>query len=272
MLRGEGIEIGALHRPLEVTRSARVTYVDRLPLDELRAHYKELAAEDLAPVEVLGSAEDLSAFPDASLDFVIANHLIEHLEDPVRGLKEFHRVLRPRGLLFMCVPDARVTFDRYRTLTTAEHILSEHSGGRAAVAANRRAHYEDWVENVEEKGVEGVARPGPPGSREKRVQFLTEMDYSIHFHCWHAATFLEFFRRACAAEGLQFEVLDWVDTVPMGHDELILLIGKRPGRMQKLRARWQPGQPLNRNLKEILRATPLGPSLVRAYRLARRRR
>src|SRR5438132_654340 len=56
-LRGHGIEIGALHRPLEVPASARVTYVDRLPESVLRSHYPELSNETFAPVEVLGSAE-----------------------------------------------------------------------------------------------------------------------------------------------------------------------------------------------------------------------
>ena len=35
-LRGNGIEIGALHNPLDVPRSAHVRYVDHLAVDELR--------------------------------------------------------------------------------------------------------------------------------------------------------------------------------------------------------------------------------------------
>ena len=35
-LHGEGIEIGALHNPLEVPAGARVTYVDHLPVERLR--------------------------------------------------------------------------------------------------------------------------------------------------------------------------------------------------------------------------------------------
>lgn len=272
LLRGRGVEIGALHRPLKVPRGARVTYVDRLPLEQLKEHYPELPADELTPVDVLGSAEDLSAFADESLDFVIANHLIEHLEDPVKGLKEFHRVLKPHGLLFMCVPDCRVTFDRHRELTPTEHILGEHRGGPGAIAANRRAHYEDWVDNVENKDVEGVARPGQPQGRDERVEFLMEMDYSIHFHVWHAPSFIEFFREVCRAEGLRFEILQWIETAPLGHDELILLAGKDPTAGQRARARYQPGLRLDRNLKEMLRVTPVGPHLVRAYRLVRRRK
>lgn len=43
-LMGEGIEIGALHMPLRVPVTARVKYLDRLPLEGLRGHYPELTS------------------------------------------------------------------------------------------------------------------------------------------------------------------------------------------------------------------------------------
>src|SRR5438309_632310 len=46
-LRGDGIEIGALHQPLPVPASARVKYVDRMTVADLRRQYEELAAEPL---------------------------------------------------------------------------------------------------------------------------------------------------------------------------------------------------------------------------------
>src|ERR671911_993524 len=73
-LRGDGIEIGALNAPLGLHREARVRYVDRLSVDEQRQQYPELAEGLLAPVDVIGRADELSAFDDSSLDFVIANH------------------------------------------------------------------------------------------------------------------------------------------------------------------------------------------------------
>lgn len=272
LLKGHGIEVGALHRPLAVPPGARVTFVDRLPLEQLREHYKELAELELAPVDVIGSADDLSAFPDATLDFVIANHLIEHLEDPIKALREFQRVLRPRGLLFMCVPDASVTFDRLRPLTDSEHIIAEHRGGSEVIASNRRDHYLDWVINVEDSGILGeLDRPITASTQEERVRKLMDMGYSIHFHCWHASTFLEFLEAVRREEGLELEVLDAVDTARMGvADELVLLIGKRPSITQRVRARRRPNQGRVRLLKEYAKATPAGPALVRGYRLFKR--
>jgi ubiquinone/menaquinone biosynthesis C-methylase UbiE len=45
-------------------------------------------------------------FPDASFDIVTAKHTLEHIESPMDGLREIHRVLRPGGVAFVIVPDA----------------------------------------------------------------------------------------------------------------------------------------------------------------------
>jgi SAM-dependent methyltransferase len=45
-------------------------------------------------------------FPDASFDIVTAKHTLEHIESPMDGLREIHRVLRPGGVAFLIVPDA----------------------------------------------------------------------------------------------------------------------------------------------------------------------
>ena len=83
-LLGDGIEIGALHNPLPAPRSARIRYVDRLPVTELRAHYPELEQEPLVAVDILDDGERLATIADSTLDFVVANHFIEHTQDPVR--------------------------------------------------------------------------------------------------------------------------------------------------------------------------------------------
>ena len=40
-ISGDGIEIGALHEPLGVSGRARVRYVDRMSIAELRTHYPQ---------------------------------------------------------------------------------------------------------------------------------------------------------------------------------------------------------------------------------------
>ncbi len=42
-------------------------------------------------------------YADASFDMVMAAHVLEHLPQPDRALKEMVRVLRPGGRLFICM-------------------------------------------------------------------------------------------------------------------------------------------------------------------------
>jgi SAM-dependent methyltransferase len=44
-------------------------------------------------------------FADSAFDRVFSNALLEHLSDPVRALKEMHRVLEPGGIIGVCSPD-----------------------------------------------------------------------------------------------------------------------------------------------------------------------
>ena len=204
-LAGDGIEIGALHNPLPVPAKARVRYVDRMPSSELRKHYPELASEELVPVSIIGDARHLEALPDGSLDFVIANHLVEHLDDPIRGLMEMTRVLRSGGVLYVALPDPRMSFDRLRELTTTEHLLAEYRDG---TDATRRDHFYDWVHNVETT-VEGAQRLDRR-AEERRVQALMDLDYSIHFHVWRPETFLDFLLAAERVAPLELELLEFL--------------------------------------------------------------
>ncbi len=110
-LKGTGIEIGALHNPLKVSSSAKIKYVDRMPVAELRKQYPELASKDLVEADIIDNGEKLATVANASQDFVIANHFIEHCENPIDALKNLARVLKKDGIIYMCVPDKRYTFD-----------------------------------------------------------------------------------------------------------------------------------------------------------------
>ncbi len=54
---------------------------------------------------VRAGATDLP-FEAASFDAVVAQHLLEHLPDPIEGIREWRRVLRPGGLLALVTPNA----------------------------------------------------------------------------------------------------------------------------------------------------------------------
>ena len=193
-LRGAGVEVGALHDPLEVRPGVRVTYVDRMSAADLRRHYPELGASPLVDPDVIDDGETLGTFADGSLDFVIANHLIEHTEDPIGSLLTFCRVVRPGGVLYLALPDKRHTFDRTRELTSFEHLAKDHE---QSPAWSRRGHFEEWVRAVDELSGDAV---------EPRARELMAMNYSIHYHVWDHAAFFGFLVEARARYGLPFEI------------------------------------------------------------------
>jgi SAM-dependent methyltransferase len=174
-IRGAGIEVGALHNPLPVPNADAVVYVDRVPLEQLRNEYPELAQQELVTPSVIDDGEVLGSLADASVDFVIANHFIEHCQNPIAALRTHLRVLKYGGVLFMAVPDKRFTFDRNRPLTPLGHVVRDYEEGPAW---SLRPHVEEWVELVEH-------------GTEERVEELVQGARSIHFHAWTSATFSE---------------------------------------------------------------------------------
>jgi predicted SAM-dependent methyltransferase len=179
-LRGRGIEIGALHRPLRVPYAARVCYLDRLPREELYRQYPNLAGHKLVPVDIVDDAERLARVADGSQDFVIANHFLEHCQDPIGTLVHFFRVLRDDGILFLTVPDKRYTFDRDRPVTPLGHLLADHE---ADAELSRREHVSEFVRLV--------MKATAPQELEREVDRLLATDFSIHYHVWTQTELME---------------------------------------------------------------------------------
>ncbi|MCE9620430.1 MAG: methyltransferase domain-containing protein, partial [Planctomycetes bacterium] len=124
-LRGGGVECGALQNPMTVPATARVIYVDRLTLADARAHYPELDGQTLTPPNLVA---DLQRLPigDGRVDFCIGNHLLEHARDPIGGLCQFLRTLRPGGVAFVSVPDVSHPLARGRPVTPFTPRLEDH--------------------------------------------------------------------------------------------------------------------------------------------------
>lgn len=178
-LQGEGLEIGALHAPLEVPPTVKVLYVDRMSVSQLREQYQELADYDLVEIDIIDNGESLASVSASSMDFIIANHMIEHCQDPITAICNWLRVLKVGGILYMAVPDKRHTFDQDRPVTTLDHLIRDHHEGPQC---SRQEHFAEWVRLVDKVAEDKVAG---------RLQQLLEIDYSIHFHVWTQTDFLE---------------------------------------------------------------------------------
>lgn len=216
-LFGEGLEIGPLHQPLPVPAHVKVRYVDRMTVPDLRAEYPELREWPLAEVDVVDDGERLETIAPESQDFIVANHFLEHCEDPIGTIETHLSKLRPGGVLFYAVPDKRYTFDHRRRCTPIEHMVEDHEAG---AERSRREHYDEWVREVFDAGAEAEAAGVPLEEwAERRARELEAEKYSIHMHVWTQAEFLRliltcrerlgdaFDIEAAAKVGLEFVVV-----------------------------------------------------------------
>ncbi len=172
-LRGNGIEIGALNRPLRIFHDARVRYIDRLPSDKLREAYPELAGEPFVEVDAVDQGETLASVEDTSCDFVIANHIIEHTQNPIGAIENMLRVLKSNGVLYLALPDKRFTFDRDRPVTPYEHLKRDYF---ESPSWSEEFHYTEWIRCVGK--VEDAAE------LKRRAAEIQSKGDNIHFHVW----------------------------------------------------------------------------------------
>lgn len=184
-LSGSGIEIGALDAPTPLPAGASVRFVDLRPTRTLAKHYPELDAGRFVKVDVVDDGERLVRFNDASLDFLVANHMLEHCENPLGTLRNHLCKVKPGGMLLYAMPDMRMGFDRARPMTPFEHLAADDQDGGVA---SRWAHHLEWARfanNIEDE------------AEMKRVAEENQrFSYSIHFHVWDASAWLDFLGRA----------------------------------------------------------------------------
>jgi SAM-dependent methyltransferase len=196
LLRGEGIEIGALHAPAPLPAGCRVRYVDAITTEEARRLFPEVDAARMVPVGLVTDLDvhGLAGIADNSCDFAVMNHVIEHLANPIRAIEELFRVVRPGGYVVISAPDMRFTFDRGRRLTTAEHLLEEYAEGVDAVGID---HYQEFVHALMPNLDEQEFARQVSLARERRE----------HAHVWNSSTFRTFLTQAHQASRVQARLL-----------------------------------------------------------------
>lgn len=190
-LAGEGLEIGGLNWPLDAPPAATVRQVDRMSTDDLRREYPEMAEHPLLNVDIVDDGETLRTIPEESQDFIIANHFLEHTEDPIGTIGIHLGKLKPGGILFYAVPDKRYTFDFRREITPLEHMIRDHEEGSAG---SRREHFDEWtylVGGTEEDRATDEAYAKFQVWAETEARRLEDEDFSIHRHVWDQGSFLK---------------------------------------------------------------------------------
>jgi glycosyltransferase involved in cell wall biosynthesis/SAM-dependent methyltransferase len=125
---GKGVEIGPSDNP--------VKGVDTVLVDNKTnfagKHYR---------VDYVMEADNLYQFQDNQFDFLIASHMLEHFPNPIKALKEWYRVVRDGGILFIVVPQKGRTFDKYRSVTPLSHLIEDYE---KKVGNPDPTHIDEW--------------------------------------------------------------------------------------------------------------------------------
>ena len=197
-LSGGGLEIGALHEPAEIPAGARVQYLDAM--DETRAAslFREIPADKLVKVGFIGDLDHdgLGQFRDGEFDFVVMNHVLEHLANPVKAVREVFRICRQGGTVVIAIPDKDYTFDRGRDLTPWEHLWSDYVSD---VTESSDEHYEDFFRSA----APHVFRE-PPENLKIHIRLARER--REHAHVWNSESFEEFLRTCFTHLGINADL------------------------------------------------------------------
>ena len=81
--------------------------------------------EEYPTVDVVGDVSDLSRFKDESIEEIYASHILEHFKSPqtVPVLKEWFRVLKPGGILYVATPDFKRAIEMYDKVGLSEWLV-----------------------------------------------------------------------------------------------------------------------------------------------------
>lgn len=193
-LTGSGLEIGAMHFPLPIGPDVCVKYVDVNSRQDNIARNPEIDGAKVVETDFVEDGFKLASFTDNCVDFVIANHVLEHSCNPLGTLQNWSRVLKPKGILFVSVPNYTQCFDKGRKLTSLEHILKDYNDAQAdpeSLKQRTREHYREWVEISLPNARSSNDTIKLPKNNEKDawIDNLMETDEDIHFHTFNHALF-----------------------------------------------------------------------------------
>lgn len=106
---------------------------------EAHPNWKILDIEARPEVDFIGDASSLNQFQDNSIEQIYASHILEHFhhtlnDELLNTLREWHRVLKPRGELLISVPDLRTVCWLYLnpnlTVHDRLHLMAIMYGGQ----------------------------------------------------------------------------------------------------------------------------------------------
>ena len=144
-----GLEIGAAsYNPFGLaTRNVATLEGHEFYAEEQRAMGVEPARVDL------WASGDQVPVPDQSEDFILSSHVLEHLPNVIAAFREWNRIVRDGGYVFLIVPlKGALRADEPRALTSHAHFVECYREGftldthpTEGVPGGRMGHYHTFT-------------------------------------------------------------------------------------------------------------------------------
>lgn len=128
-------------------------------------------------MQYIHDATDLASIGSSTYDFLLASHILEHVANPLRALREFHRVLKPNGHLLIATPNPTQTFDHRRPVTTFAHLEADFT---ADTGEDDMTHFEEVL------ALHDLEMDKPAGSAE---EFRARCMRNAETRCMHHHVF-----------------------------------------------------------------------------------
>jgi hypothetical protein len=242
-----GLEIGALCRPVVRPGEGPIVYADHLDTAGLRAKYANDPNVDgaaIVPVSYVLDGRPLAeVVAERRFEYVIASHVIEHLPNPVRWLKEVAAILEEGGVLSLVIPDKRYTFDCRRENTRPADWLAAYYDDR------QRPSFVEVLDHVTETTAADTAAlwrdrevPLPPlhpgiiaslnddTLRHYHRELADGLGLDVHCHVFTPTSFFRILHRLIEFGVFDYRVVAFFPTPP-GELEFFVSLQRMPGEM-----------------------------------------
>lgn len=232
------LEIGAFDRPTFLPRSGDsffLDYMSQLELIDKGAHIGR-NIEKIPKMDYVIKSNKLSVEVDRRFDLIVANHVIEHVPNPIEWLCEINAILEDDGHLFLSIPDRRYTFDYLRKETDFLEMISRFRSGYskpdfwklAEVRLLERpqitgeaAWHKDILDDLLAQGGLNVLEAMEKAEDESRRAYI-----DIHCNVFTYASFCELFRQLDETGISPLELAEIEDVMP-GKIEFHAILRKR---------------------------------------------
>lgn len=173
------LEIGAFDNPTVRARDGfGVRYADYFSSDELRRNHAGNPRRDLSrivEVDYLVKGPRVSPFVRDRVDLVVANHVVEHLCDPISWLCDIQTFCSADAAVFMAVPDRRFTFDYFKQPTDIGCLVRAHEEGKVQPDAYDVARMRHLHMRVDALALwDGAPPPERPGDERPTYRRILE--------------------------------------------------------------------------------------------------